>query len=144
MHPTEILAKDMQDTRTPVQRLPGLTRALILRLCSSSFLRFYLMAVLRSCSQKARFYLRTFTSRLPRGLCAFQMQGIRNADRQPAPRFRQYVPKCSSVTVTINQPLPAIKELKATGKFDYLGLQADEDEHSIEMHLPYVRKMFEG
>jgi len=25
-----------------------------------------------------------------------------------------------------------------------MGIQADEDEHSIEMHLPYVRKMFEG
>lgn len=37
----------------------------------------------------------------------------------------------------------AIKELKATGKFESMSLQADEDEHSIEMHLPYVRKIFE-
>ncbi|KAF8973967.1 MEMO1 family [Flammula alnicola] len=40
--------------------------------------------------------------------------------------------------------LNTIKELKATGKFESMGLQADEDEHSIEMHLPYVRKIFEG
>ena len=37
-----------------------------------------------------------------------------------------------------------VKELKATGKFETMGINADEDEHSIEMHLPYVRKVFEG
>jgi predicted class III extradiol MEMO1 family dioxygenase len=25
-----------------------------------------------------------------------------------------------------------------------MSLSTDEDEHSIEMHLPYVRKVFEG
>jgi len=25
-----------------------------------------------------------------------------------------------------------------------MDVQTDEDEHSIEMHLPYVRKVFEG
>lgn len=25
-----------------------------------------------------------------------------------------------------------------------MDIQTDEDEHSIEMHLPYVRKAFEG
>lgn len=25
-----------------------------------------------------------------------------------------------------------------------MDLQTDEDEHSLEMHLPYVRKIFEG
>lgn len=30
-----------------------------------------------------------------------------------------------------------------TGKFEEMDLQTDEDEHSIEMHLPYVRKVFE-
>jgi AmmeMemoRadiSam system protein B len=38
----------------------------------------------------------------------------------------------------------AIEELKRTGKFSEMNLGTDEDEHSIEMHLPYVRKMFEG
>jgi len=38
----------------------------------------------------------------------------------------------------------AIHELKATGKFESVGISADEDEHSIEMHLPYVRKIFQG
>ncbi|KAF8640744.1 hypothetical protein AX17_000395 [Amanita inopinata Kibby_2008] len=37
-----------------------------------------------------------------------------------------------------------IAELKATGKFDTMNINADEAEHSIEMHLPYVRKIFEG
>ncbi|KAL8276918.1 hypothetical protein RQP46_010646 [Phenoliferia psychrophenolica] len=36
----------------------------------------------------------------------------------------------------------AIKELAATGKFLEMDLQTDEDEHSVEMHLPYVRKIF--
>jgi len=40
--------------------------------------------------------------------------------------------------------LETIKVLKATGKFESLSLKADEAEHSIEMHLPYVRKIFEG
>lgn len=42
-------------------------------------------------------------------------------------------------------------ELKAKGeqqgrstRFDWMDLDQDEDEHSIEMHLPYVRKVFEG
>ncbi|KAJ6610045.1 MEMO1 family [Mycena sp. CBHHK59/15] len=40
--------------------------------------------------------------------------------------------------------LDTIQELQATGKFERLSIKADEDEHSLEMHLPYVRKMFEG
>ncbi|KAH9849803.1 MEMO1 family [Lenzites betulinus] len=36
------------------------------------------------------------------------------------------------------------QELKGTGQFTEMDLQTDEDEHSIEMHLPYVRKVFEG
>ncbi|XP_064599859.1 protein MEMO1-like [Liolophura sinensis] len=35
-------------------------------------------------------------------------------------------------------------ELYATGAFDYMRLDVDEDEHSIEMHLPYVAKIMEG
>ncbi|KAF9481387.1 UPF0103-domain-containing protein [Pholiota conissans] len=45
---------------------------------------------------------------------------------------------------TLPLDLDTIKELKATGIFESMDVQADEDEHSIEMHLPYVRKIFEG
>lgn len=38
----------------------------------------------------------------------------------------------------------AIAQLKATGEFSEMDLITDQDEHSIEMHLPYVRKVFEG
>jgi hypothetical protein len=38
----------------------------------------------------------------------------------------------------------AIAELKAMGRFQDMDVQIDEDEHSIEMHLPYLRKIFEG
>jgi predicted class III extradiol MEMO1 family dioxygenase len=38
----------------------------------------------------------------------------------------------------------ACDRLRATGSFSDMDIQTDEDEHSIEMHLPYVRKVFEG
>ncbi|OCB90139.1 UPF0103-domain-containing protein [Sanghuangporus baumii] len=45
-----------------------------------------------------------------------------------------------------NLPLDieTIAELRKTGAFQDMSLETDEDEHSIEMHLPYVRKVFEG
>ncbi|GAA5938106.1 hypothetical protein JCM3775_005343 [Rhodotorula graminis] len=55
--------------------------------------------------------------------------------------------KCNEYETPIgNLPLDldTIAELKATGKYDQMDLSTDEDEHSIEMHLPYVRKIFEG
>ncbi|KAH9175276.1 UPF0103-domain-containing protein [Lactarius sanguifluus] len=39
---------------------------------------------------------------------------------------------------------PTIDELNNTGQFSQMELGTDEDEHSIEMHLPYIRKVFEG
>ena len=38
----------------------------------------------------------------------------------------------------------AISKLEATGEFSAMRRSVDEDEHSIEMHLPYIRKVFEG
>ncbi|KAK7058928.1 hypothetical protein VNI00_001552 [Paramarasmius palmivorus] len=35
-----------------------------------------------------------------------------------------------------------VEELKKTGKFEEFTKGEDEDEHSLEMHLPYVRKVF--
>ncbi|KAF9069072.1 MEMO1 family [Rhodocollybia butyracea] len=40
--------------------------------------------------------------------------------------------------------LETIKELRDTGKFDSLEIDDDEAEHSLEMHLPYVRTIFKG
>ncbi|KAJ3824966.1 MEMO1 family [Lentinula raphanica] len=40
--------------------------------------------------------------------------------------------------------LETISELRDTGKFDSLDIDADEAEHSLEMHLPYVRTIFQG
>ncbi|KIY50602.1 UPF0103-domain-containing protein [Fistulina hepatica ATCC 64428] len=37
-----------------------------------------------------------------------------------------------------------VEALKATGKFEILDKSEDEAEHSLEMHLPYIRKVFEG
>ena len=40
--------------------------------------------------------------------------------------------------------LSVIEELKATGKFELMNIRVDEAEHSMEMHLPYLAKVFEG
>lgn len=34
-------------------------------------------------------------------------------------------------------------ELEATQEFQWMDMKTDEDEHSIEMHLPYVAKVME-
>ena len=36
-----------------------------------------------------------------------------------------------------------IKELKQTGHFEMMSQDVDEEEHSIEMHLPYTYKILE-
>lgn len=40
--------------------------------------------------------------------------------------------------------LAVIEELKATRKFELMDMRVDEAEHSMEMHLPYLAKIFEG
>ncbi|OBZ79339.1 Protein MEMO1 [Grifola frondosa] len=55
--------------------------------------------------------------------------------------------KCGVYKTPIGQlplDLDTIKELRDSGKFSDMSQQTDEDEHSIEMHLPYVRKIFQG
>ncbi|KAK4054997.1 hypothetical protein OIO90_003338 [Microbotryomycetes sp. JL221] len=37
-----------------------------------------------------------------------------------------------------------VNELRNTGKFTTMDIDTDQDEHSIEMHLPYIRKIFQG
>lgn len=34
-------------------------------------------------------------------------------------------------------------ELYSTGQFEEMSLLTDEDEHSIEMHLPFIAKVME-
>ena len=47
----------------------------------------------------------------------------------------------SSPAVT---PPSVYRELQATGLFDQMSQSVDEEEHSIEMHLPYVAKVMES
>ncbi|CAI0415211.1 unnamed protein product [Linum tenue] len=57
---------------------------------------------------------------------------------------------CNSAKYLTNQmmlfrpTLSVIEELKATGKFELMDLRVDEAEHSMEMHLPYLAKVFKG
>lgn len=55
--------------------------------------------------------------------------------------------KCSSYETPIGSlplDLDTIAKLREPGIFSDMSLRTDEDEHSIEMHLPYVRKVFSG
>nr|XP_002731317.1 PREDICTED: protein MEMO1-like [Saccoglossus kowalevskii] len=56
-----------------------------------------------------------------------------------------------SRTVTYDTPLYNLPidtqvygELMSTGQFEKMSIETDEDEHSIEMHLPYVAKVMES
>lgn len=40
-------------------------------------------------------------------------------------------------------PLIVIHQLYSSGEFTLMNTQTDDDEHSIEMQLPYIRKIFE-
>lgn len=35
-------------------------------------------------------------------------------------------------------------ELEATGQFERMSTSVDEDEHSLEMHLPYIARVMDG
>ncbi|XP_026447954.1 protein MEMO1-like [Papaver somniferum] len=68
------------------------------------------------------------------------------------PSHHYYTPKCALSTATAYKTplgdlpidLEVIEELQATGKFELMDLQVDEAEHSMEMHLPYLVKVFQG
>ncbi|XP_039808560.1 protein MEMO1 homolog isoform X3 [Panicum virgatum] len=68
------------------------------------------------------------------------------------PSHHYYTPKCALTRATVYctpiGDLPVdqevIEELYATGKFEYMDLSVDEAEHSMEMHLPYLAKVFQG
>ncbi|KAM7513304.1 hypothetical protein LguiB_012179 [Lonicera macranthoides] len=67
------------------------------------------------------------------------------------PSRHYYMPKCALTRATIYKTpvgdlpidLEVNEELKATGKFELM-VQVDEAEHSMEMHLPYLARVFHG
>ncbi|KAK2979442.1 hypothetical protein RJ640_015071 [Escallonia rubra] len=68
------------------------------------------------------------------------------------PSHHYYTPKCALTRATVYRTpigdlpvdLEVNEELKATGKFELMDIQVDEAEHSMEMHLPYLAKVFHG
>ncbi|XP_021862195.1 uncharacterized protein [Spinacia oleracea] len=68
------------------------------------------------------------------------------------PSHHYYTPKCALSSATVYKTpigdlpidLEVIEELKATGEFEMMDIRVDEAEHSMEMHLPYLAKVFEG
>jgi MEMO1 family protein len=53
--------------------------------------------------------------------------------------------KMSSSHLSLNSRVPfsVNAELDATQQFEWMNMKTDEDEHSIEMHLPYIAKVME-
>lgn len=68
------------------------------------------------------------------------------------PSHHYYTPKCALTKTSVySTPLGDLpvdlevnEELRATGKFELMDLHVDEAEHSMEMHLPYLAKVFHG
>ncbi|KAJ3672356.1 hypothetical protein LUZ60_007077 [Juncus effusus] len=68
------------------------------------------------------------------------------------PSHHYYTTKCALTKATVYSTpigdLPVdqevIEELKKTRKFETMDLRVDEAEHSMEMHLPYLAKVFKG
>ncbi|KAF5456770.1 hypothetical protein F2P56_026213 [Juglans regia] len=68
------------------------------------------------------------------------------------PSHHYYTSKCALSMATVYKTpigdlpidLEVNEELKATGKFEMMDIRIDEAEHSMEMHLPYLAKVFEG
>ncbi|KAF3782795.1 memo1 protein [Nymphaea thermarum] len=68
------------------------------------------------------------------------------------PSHHYYTPRCALTRTTVYKTplgdlpidLEVNEELKATGKFELMDVQVDEAEHSMEMHLPYLAKVFHG
>ncbi|KAK1324084.1 hypothetical protein QJS10_CPA02g01169 [Acorus calamus] len=68
------------------------------------------------------------------------------------PSHHYYTPKCALTRATVYSTplgdlpidLEVVDELLATGKFELMDLHADEAEHSMEMHIPYLAKVFHG
>ncbi|KAK1287263.1 hypothetical protein QJS10_CPB19g00587 [Acorus calamus] len=68
------------------------------------------------------------------------------------PSHHYYTPKCALTRATVYSTplgdlpidLEVVDELQATGKFELMDLHADEAEHSMEMHIPYLAKVFHG
>ncbi|KAG1363982.1 protein MEMO1 [Cocos nucifera] len=68
------------------------------------------------------------------------------------PSHHYYTPRCALTrAIVYSTPvgdlpidLEVNEELRATGKFELMDLHVDEAEHSMEMHLPYIAKVFHG
>lgn len=68
------------------------------------------------------------------------------------PSHHYYTRKCALSRATVYKTpigdlpidLEVNEELKATGNFEFMDLHVDEAEHSMEMHLPYLAKVFDG
>ena len=51
--------------------------------------------------------------------------------------------ECSVLLIFVSDSCIVYADLDATGQFERMNMDVDEDEHSIEMHLPYIAKVME-
>jgi hypothetical protein len=134
---------DTLDTLTLAQLLPGRIRVLIPPKCQCTSVVIHLIGQANLQFRKRVFILGPSHNVYLNG-CALSKcteyatpLGVLPLDRSSTPIFSVSPPVLPSL-------FAAIDELKKTGQFSEMDLDTDEDEHSIEMHLPYVRKIFEG
>lgn len=52
--------------------------------------------------------------------------------------------ECTAITVLTQIIFTVYEELRASGRFEDMDVSVDEAEHSMEMHLPYIAKVFQG
>lgn len=58
--------------------------------------------------------------------------------------FKECAYHVSFVCFCLSFYIAVYEELKTTGKFEDMNIDVDEAEHSMEMHLPYLAKVFHG
>ena len=56
----------------------------------------------------------------------------------------QFTYPLTAIAVLTQNVSTVYDELRASGKFEDMNLSVDEAEHSMEMHLPYLAKVFQG
>jgi len=57
---------------------------------------------------------------------------------------RKYNFAAYHIVVSLNQSLLAVQQLAATGQFSWVDQYGDEQEHSLELHMPYIAKTLPG
>ena len=133
----------MQATRILALQQPGRTNALILRACTSMSIYYDVGRSSNSCRKRV-FILgpahHVYMDGCALSQCTEYSTPLGNL---PLDEDSMWLQLYNDITTDHSSSFSAISELRKTDMFRDMDYPTDCDEHSIEMHLPYVRKMFE-